>query len=221
MTKTCIDEEAIADYIEARLSANERAVLEQHLSVCDQCLDDVDLTRTILKRQDRLDLDTVPDNVTQGAVEIITKQSEILATSPRDKIKRFLGDMHTTIAAFFRHESWTHWRLAPVRGSKQMVSKDLVRVKKVFKNLAAEIEIENIEGNRANIRVKLYNRKSNRVNARVSLVKKDREILSYLLEDQDSALFEGVPFGKYHLVFTRDGVKLGVYHFAIKEPENE
>ena len=99
-----------------------------------------------------------------------------------------------------------------------MVSKDLVRLKKSFKTVDVEIEIEKTGENTSCIRVRLPR---NAEGIRITLVQDDRgrEISSQLLNGGD-AIFEEIRFGHYSLIFTRDGEKLGVYRFVTKESEH-
>jgi hypothetical protein len=95
------------------------------------------------------------------------------------------------------------------------VYKDLVRLRKTFGGMEMEIEIEKTGENKALIRVKPAG-ESHREEIRLTLRKGSREISSGLLS-RGHVVFEDIPFGRYSIISSRDGVILGEYLFKIKE----
>lgn len=221
MGTSCPNEEMIADYIEGRLSDKETYVVEKHLCDCDQCLIDFQVSINFLRDTSTNGLDDVPEKVTQAAIDLINSQDATSPVAKKSRLKQLVDDFYSKVYDAFIWTSLGQWRLAPIRGPRKVSSKDIIRIKKVFKELMTEIEIEKIRGNKTNIRVKLLKYDSARPGIRVTLKRDDREILSHLIDDQDVTLFEDIPFGRYCLAFTRDGTELGIYRFDIKESPNE
>ena len=113
---------------------------------------------------------------------------------------------------------WQNIRLAPIRGSKRIISEDLILIRKSFDDFNAEIEIEKTGHDRARIDVMVTEKTQNNP-IRVTLLKNKREVSSYLTNGSN-AVFEDIPFDHYLLLFTRNGAKIGEYLFEIKENRN-
>ena len=204
----------LADFLEGRLSDNERSQMENHLSDCETCLQELIIGKNLIRGENGSDLTEVPVEVTESAVRLINDLTLTPANSLKEKFNRVLERLRALQSSFVNLSTWGERRFAPVRGSKEMVSKDLMRLKKSFKEVDVEIEIEKTGESSACIRVRLLNKIKG---VRVTLMQdKEREISSQLLNGND-VVFEDIPFGHYSLVFTRDGLKLGIYRFVIKE----
>ena len=219
MKTPCPDEEMLADYLEGRLFDGERHEIDEHLSGCDICLEDLMVARSLVRGGDSLELDPVPSQVTQAAVSLVNSQGSIWPGSLRERLNRSIKGLHLRLSGLFSPTPWGEWRLAPIRGSKKVVSRDLISLRKAFKGIDVEIEIEKTGESKALIRVKLPKNNSLGKRIRVTLKRGEREISSHLL-DGGYALFEDIPFGHYGLTFARDGVMLGTYFFEIKESSN-
>lgn len=114
---------------------------------------------------------------------------------------------------------------AAVRGTAEADA--LVRFRRRFADLSVEIEVERIDEETAQIRVvpeatapKQISTIRARVNPRVTLTREGREIASLPLAS-DGILFEDIQFGRYRLVFSRDGVEIGAYPFEIRDSPAE
>jgi len=212
--RRCTKEEVLVDYLEGHLSEGERLKVEQHLSGCDACLEELVIAGKRDTFSFSLGVEPVPERVTRRAVETIKVLSR---ESLFDRISAYI---HPLVSkgrdVFFR--PWPRMRpsLAPVRGSKTVLADDLILLRKTFLDLDADIEIEKIGVDRASIFVRLPNGDEPENPIRVTLLKKGREMSSSLCVGQMTS-FEGVPFGRYTLTFSRDGVKIGEYAFIIKE----
>ena len=216
MKNICPDEEMLADYIESRLSNNDKAEMDAHLSDCDQCLQAFVTVEGLVRSGDRIQLDTVPSRVTESAVHMVESNGSLSYGSIRIKLKRFMIGLYRRFSHFFRWAPWGDWHLVPIRGSKKVISEDLVHIKKTFEEIETEIEIEKTGSGRAHIRVKLTGGIPHHKGIRVTLNRGEREISSHPFIG-DYVLFEEVPFGHYSLTFSRNGLMLGKYLFEIKE----
>jgi hypothetical protein len=217
MKKSCPGDEMFADYLEGRLPDGERYKIEEHLSDCEICLQEFIVGKGVIRGGDSHESNSVPSRVTQAAVRLVNNQVLISPGSLMERFKRSIKGLYLRLSGLFSPTPWIQWRLAPIRGSKRVVSKDLIHLRKAFKEIDTEIEIEKTSESKAHIRVKLPKSNTHRKGIRVTLKRGEREISSYLLDGGGSVLFEDIPFGHYGLTFSRDGVKLGTYLFEIKE----
>ena len=108
-------------------------------------------------------------------------------------------------------------QFAPVRSSRGAEINDYFRVRKIFKEVVTEIEIEKTGNQIAVIRVTLVNGFRDESVLRVTLRNsRKREVASYMLTGK-FVVFENIPFGHYSLAFMQNGNKVGTYIFEIKE----
>ena len=221
MKTTCPNEEKLACYLEGSLSDHDRAVMESHLSECEICLDNLMVTRSIV-RGGALSLDEVPAKVTRSAVRLVKRQIGLAGDPIAHVLKRPFKNLWLALSSFFGPASWAEWRLAPIRSSRKLVSRNIVHIRKSFKDIDTDIdiEIEKTKGEKAHIRVNLPDCNQYNESIRVTLKKGERELSSYLLGKGD-ILFEDVPFGCYSLTFSKNGAVLGKYLFKIKESPDE
>ena len=207
--KSCPGEEMIADYLESRLSAEDKEAMDVHLSECEFCLEELVIAGKAMK--DAAEAPAVPSGVTEATVRLVAKQT----TGPAEKgLKESVASYMEKVSDYFRFSLPWRWQQATIRSSKIETSPDLVMIKKVFKEIEAEIEIEKTGEDKAHIRVKAGGREKNGI--RVTLKKGEREISSQLLSG-DHVLFEDIPFGRYEIVFSTNGSELGTYTFEIRE----
>jgi len=216
MKDLCHKDEMLADYMEGRLSDLERSQMEGHLSSCETCMQTLILGNSLVRGGNQPNLEDVPERVTERAVRLFHNRNVTHTTNPlRQKLQKVHDILYNTLFDFFN--MWKQRQLAPVRGSKQVISKDLMRLKKCFKEIETEIEIEKTGKLNSIIRVILLDDLKGSKDVRVTLRKEnEREVSSQLLNGR-GAVFENTPFGHYQLVFIRDGQELGIYRFVIKE----
>jgi hypothetical protein len=207
--KSCPDEERIADYLEGRLSAGDKEAMDVHLSECELCLEELVIAGKAVR--DAAEAPAVPLGVTEAAVRLVAGRTPGAAErSLKDSIAAYAEK----ISDYVRYSLPWRWQHATIRSSKVESAPDLVMIRKVFKEIEAEIEIEKTGEDKAHIRVKAGGREKNGI--RVTLKKGEREISSQLLGG-GYALFEDIPFGRYEIVFSTNGSELGTYTFEIRE----
>jgi hypothetical protein len=207
--KSCPDEEVIADYLEGCLSGEDKEAMDAHLSECELCLEEVVIAGKAIR--DAAELHAVPSGVTEAAVRLVGRRTTEVAEKG---LKESITAYAEKISDYFRYSLPWRWQQATIRSSKLATAPDLVMIKKVFKKIEAEIEIEKTGEGKAHFRVKAAGRKKNGV--RVTLKKGEREISSQLLSG-GYALFEDIPFGRCEIVFSTNGSELGTYTFEIRE----
>jgi hypothetical protein len=213
---TCPDEERLADYLELRLSDDERAEIEEHLSECERCLEVFFVARNLTWHEDRPTMDSVPSEVTKAALHLVHNRGSISSSIPWQGLKRLIKGLRSRSSGLLSPAPWGTWRLAPIRGSRRAVPKGLIHLRKTFKGVEVEIEIEKTGKDKTLIRVKLPDDARQIKDVRVTLKKGEREISSYLL-NRGYAVFEDILFGHYRISFSRSGVMLGEYLFNTKE----
>jgi hypothetical protein len=202
------------DYLEGRLSKRERRKVEAHLAGCDACLEDAVVMRKLVQDTKLHSLNPVPEHVTKRAIETVKALKD---DSFLERVSQYLNILVSRWSkALTELLPWRRPNLAPVRGSKTVIAEDLILLNKSFSDLDAEIEIEKIGQDRASILVKLSRDDLPEKPIRVTLFRNGREVTSYLFTGS-AVLFEGIPFGRYALIFTRDGLEVGEYPFEIKE----
>jgi hypothetical protein len=218
MMRACPTEEMLADYLEGRLSEKEGSKMERHFAECDTCLEELAVANSLIRGAHLPELESVPTGVTEAATRLVLSQDHFVSGSLPERIERALKDLPTKISEFLDYRTWGELQPQPVRGPKKKVAKDFVLLKKTFQDVETEIEIEKIGDNKAHIRVRILLDDADSQTIRVTLKKGEREIASYLAEHAH-ALFEDIPFGRYSLSLSRDGLILGMYHFEIKETQ--
>ncbi|MCP4624780.1 MAG: hypothetical protein GY850_14810 [bacterium] len=210
-------EELLDDYLENRIGLNKKSGIESHFSECSRCLDEFLTTNTITQNRDELAVDPVPEHVTETAVKLVAK----LVSRPQDSYKprsyQFFNRLFSRISEHIKLIRYNKNRFAPVRGSSRSETSDFYRVRKMFKEIVAEIEIEKSGQQIAAIRTTLINGFGDEIDFRVTLQNSNnREIASHRIVGK-FAIFENIPFGHYSLVFMQTGKKIGTYSFEIKE----
>jgi hypothetical protein len=216
MTTLCPEDETLADYLEGRLSDEERFQVEQHVSDCDMCVNRLVIASDLIQRGEQLDLDTVPSAVTEAAVGLMQREHRVSRESFPETLRRSVKDFSTRLSDFLRFRPPAVWQPQPIRGTKEPKGKELVHLRKTFKDIDTEIEIEKTGADKANIRVVFPEDSGAWRGVRITLKKGPREIFSYLA-DEAYVLFENIPFGHYTLELTRDGTLLGTYSCEIRD----
>lgn len=216
MTIPCPGEEKLVDYIEGRLSEQDRSQVEEHLADCPICLEGFVVMNSMVRDKDRFESDPVPTEVTEAAFHLISGRTTKSRGSLIEKMKRSIADLESSILDLFRLKSLLKWQPASIRGSKTAVSEDLVFLRVPIGQIETEIEIEKTALGKALIRVRLHEAIKPAKRMRVTLKRGEREMASDLL-DRDYVLFEDIPFGRYSLSLAGNGEQLGVYRFEIRE----
>ena len=223
MRKKCISEETFMDYLEDRLSDKKRSEIEQHLTECDTCLEELIVAKKMMQEEDLMDLHQsewgpVPENVTRQAIE------RVKALKKDSLFKRFSGLVNRLFFHYSTKCTDLLWYLFPlrtpatatVRGKKKGIEEDHLCIKKSFQDFEVEIEFEKQTQEQSLIKVRLVKNNMPTKPIRATLMRNKREVSSCLINDS-SALFEDIPFGHYVLIFTQKGNQIGDYPFEIKE----
>jgi len=219
MKRICPNEELLAGYLEDRLAIDERSNLESHFSDCARCRDEFLTASSLVQTRQYPDAGPVPQHVTAAAVKLAAQ----LVSRPRDAKKpagySFFQKLFERILEHIKLVIFNKNRFAPVRGSRSADNGDFYRVRKMFRDIVAEIEIEKAGRQIAAIRVTLVNGFGVDSDIRVTLHNDGgREIASFRITEK-FVVFDNIPFGHYSLTFIQNGSKIGTYRFEIKESD--
>ena len=157
MKNLCPQEELFADYFENRLATEERSGIESHFSDCSRCRDEFLTVNSMAQSREYLETDPVPEHVTGAAVKLVAQ----LVSRPQDSYKPrsylFINKIYSRVSEYIKFIMFNNNRFASVRGSRRSETSDFYRVRKMFKEIVAEIEIEKADHQIATIRVTLIN----------------------------------------------------------------
>jgi hypothetical protein len=216
MRQSCPNDESIIDYLEGRLSEENRSHVEQHLSACEMCLEELVITNNIVARENIYEFEQPPVEVADAAFKLVSGRYQLPTFGYIDYFNKFFNKLKAYIVTPNRLWPWARWNLASVRGVKVAADEDYVCLEVFFNDLKTEIEVEKTDDNKANIRLKRIQPQKNPKRLRVTLKNGDRELASYLL-DGTYVNFEDIPFGHYNISLADGNRTLGTYSFEIKE----
>lgn len=211
------DEEALADYIEGRLSGPKKKHIDGLLTRCGPCRDEYVVFDCVVRNASVGEAEDSSPDFTRSAMQTALNANKkvfrdaacVFVDAILEAPKKFAG----MVASGFRIPAY-----ATVRGTTKVISPDMVRVTVDFSQFSADIEIEKRKALKAVIRVSVSGDKKHS-GLRVTLKKIGREVASHLVNGS-YVMFEGIAFDHYTLDFTMDGRLLGQYPFELKESTN-
>lgn len=213
MIHKCPDDEQLADYLEGRLPADLESQMDEHLSTCDICLEEVVVTRNLAQAEMDI-LQPVPDHVTRSTLARLNiLQDFSFSDTIIDQVSNTVRKGIDWLTDLVNPLPEAH--LMPVRGSSLNISDTLIKIEKTFEKIDTEIEMEKRSVNHTDIRIYVKDIEM-RNKIRVTLEKDNREMFSQLL-DKGHAVIEDVSFGRHRLIFSRNDEQLGIYSFEITE----
>lgn len=217
MKAKCVREEALMDFLEGRLTDRQRRRIERHLSSCEACLEDMLVARSLARDEPTEAEADVPVRVTTGAVKaVLGLRKGSLMERVRGAVGPVASKWSETVGGLLPGREPG---LAPVRGSREDLDEDLILLSKTFSGLDVAIEMERKPGERASIKVRLTRDEHPDRPVRVTLERGGREMASMILTEP-SVHFEDIPLGRYLLVLSREGRRVGEYAFQIREKRN-
>ena len=95
------------------------------------------------------------DKITQRALQKTGISHPILFISITGKVRKNIKKQISRLADLINLSAWKELHYAPVRGPKKTLSEDLICLKKTFKEIDAEIEIEKQKEDKINILIKI------------------------------------------------------------------
>jgi hypothetical protein len=193
------DEEALACFIEGRLSAAENEGIKTHLISCDRCAETVAMQMQLKTDE----LKEVPEDLLERIKKLVMpEQDKASVLEIWLKLKeKALEILNTTGDVLVGQELVP----APILRSRNIRDfKDEVTILKDFKDIRVEIKIENKLGQAFSLNITVKEKATQKVTKelRVTLIRDDLELESYLT-DSGRVTFEHVLLGKYTVEISR------------------
>ncbi len=185
-------EEAVACFIEGRLSAGEEKALKQHLTECRLCAEAF-LAQVALESGSEPD---VPQDLVVKVKNLVSQEKPTSILEILLKLKDGLIELLSTNGDVLVGQELVP---APVLRSRQIKGfKDEVTILKDIGGIRVEIKIEKRIPSTFSVVVNVKDRQNLQVikDLRITLLKDDLELESYL-NDSGRVIFEHVTLGKY------------------------
>lgn len=186
------DEETLACFLEAKLSAKEKEEVMAHLVSCKSCSELLAIRQGLSESQDK----EVSSFVLERAKSLVGQKAKADILEIFLKLKEEALEIINTSGDILVGREFVP---APVlRSRKAQGFKDGVVILKDFKEIRIEVKIENKRGKSFNLAVTAKEKKTQRLipGLRITLLKGDLELESYLLSES-AVVFENILLGKY------------------------
>ncbi len=219
MKRDCKYETWLPDYIEGTLDEAVTDTLEEHLADCSACLETATILTALTRQDEGFELEPVPPELTLSILTSILPQTKGGQGPMRRLGMKAQAIRHLALGSL-RAVFGGPLALSLARGLDTGMNGNLVRVKKIFKGGVVEIEIEKTGPRTALIRILLPDPSPKWRKARVTLKRGRREMGSYPL-NEGYVVIEDIDFGRFNLLFSRNGTEMGRYHFEIRETPDE
>lgn len=210
----CPGEENLACYLDNLLIDTEKENVEEHLTECDKCLQQVIFLH-------KLKNEVKEEGFIKTPQEVIKKAKDLVQESPFKEIvevvlsfaKDTINVLKDTGAMF------TPLEMIPVevRKGETDKEKDVVHLRKTFEEIKVEIIIERLNENTYEIEVLTSDSTTETPldDVRLNLIFNERELASYLTVN-GSASFKSLHMGKYTFVIVRDKDVIGKIQLQLK-----
>lgn len=205
------DEEALACFLEGRLSEQEGEAIKAHLVSCRDCSEAFSLSLEM----ENLEESKLPQ-------EVLTYIKELLAGADTGSLleivlqfkERAIEILRTSGDVLFGQEVLA---ASLLRARKIKDFRDEVIILKDFKELRVQIRVENKSGRSFDLNISVKDKETQKVikDLRVTLIREDLELESYLT-GSGAVTFEHVLLGKYKLEISGIDDKLATVLLDIK-----
>jgi len=202
----CPDEERLAAFSEGRLSEADETEVVGHIARCGPCANAVLSLRTILSEPEKEGAAKLPLSLIERARKLDPSGKGIM-----DVVVEFAKGAARLVKSSGDVVGGMVPATDAVRGGEgQVISENLVTLTKEFPPYSAEVDVEKVRDNTAEISIKLLDKESGSPakGLRVSLFKEESELESTML-DAGFAVFQDLAFGHYRLDVTRVGEPVG------------
>ncbi len=208
MKSNCIDIGTLDAYMNGQLSDKERRETEEHLLLCDDCMEEALLANILLNDSELTRYEPGPADRVRLAYQGI-----------KEKIRTKLSDWLT-------HASPPDWLLcnpSPVRSSADVSTAIAsILVRKDIHDLQTEMYVEKGDDGNARVWIKVLKDDKPAKNISLTLLK-DGEVPFARFLSRDYVLFEKQPFGNYSLTLegklseTEAWFQTPPYHFEMND----
>jgi len=211
----CIDFDTLVDYITGNLPDKKRDRVMEHISRCDNCLENIASATRIMGDNDLDRWEAMPEK--EALVVLEKVNMNLLRSSPKKPCpkletvkKKFLEWVRGLTPDFS-----LQYGFARAPGFSDASFTDHICIKKIFGDLRADIFMEKCD-DKFCVQIKVYKDNKMAKNTRVTLTREGGGSVSRLASN-GYKLFEDLPFGSYQLVLAQKLLKKGSYLFAINK----
>ncbi|MGA1865625.1 MAG: zf-HC2 domain-containing protein [bacterium] len=214
----CLSDEQISHYMESLLSDAERERVQEHLFDCPFCLQLViDVVKSealeqqeISKARERMESEHPAKRGLDEIKDAVIKPLKISLAWVGGHLR-----LKETDAMFMPF--WNELRPVLVRGGSPKKALSLPPFSKTFEKYKVRIRVMEEEEGKCTIQCEIIPlaETEERPRIKVELVKSDRMLRSFLLEN-DSILFQGIPPGEYIINIRDEGRSVGDISIKIK-----
>lgn len=207
--KSCLDIETIACYVDDKLSETMKKAIGDHLSICKDCKENIELQIAVSSLQRKQGLIPAPSCLTERAKNLLDEKFKanileviIKFTDKAIEIVRTTGEV------------FLGGHLQPafvLRGVKETEATSTQTIFKVFDNVNVEIEVARQQKDLNRVILKLKDQQKNTMvnDLRVTLVLNDVELESYIAQN-GKVIFENVKPGKYFIRISSIDSPIGI-----------
>ncbi len=212
----CLSEEDIACFIDDKIKEAEREKLCIHILSCRKCADNLRDHFLVIKSMKEKGLLETPTGLIESAQSLVDVEvgQNILDIVLNFK-ERAIELVRTTGEVLIGQQ------LIPVpalrSSGKDRELQNEIKVVKTFGDILTEVDIEKKRSDLANIVIRVTKKVTNKKaeGLRISLVKDNRELESFLVEE-GKVKFEEIEPNNYRILITEDDRKLGFVNISMK-----
>ncbi len=186
------DEEALACFMEGKLTEVEADLIKEHLISCEACAEVLALNLTLEGKE----MKEVPEEILKRIKGLLVSSDESCVLEIILSMKEKLLEMINTTGDVLVGLELVP---APILRSRSIKDfKDEVTILKDFKDIRVEARIENKGGKVFNLNILIRRKQTQETikDLRVALIKEGLELESYIT-DSGTVIFEHVSIGKY------------------------
>jgi hypothetical protein len=211
----CIDFDTLVHYITGNISDKKRDRVMEHISRCDNCLENIASATRIMGDNDLDRWEAMPEK--EALVVLEKVKMNLLSSSPKqpgfkpETVKEKFLEWVRGLTPDFSLQ----YGFARAPGLSDAPFTDHICIKKTFGDLRADIFMEKCD-DKFCVQIKVYKDNKMAKNARVTLTREGGGSVSRLASE-GYKLFEDLPFGSYQLVLAQKLLKKGSYLFAINK----
>ncbi|MDL1963465.1 MAG: hypothetical protein LWW98_03840 [Deltaproteobacteria bacterium] len=211
----CIDFDILVDYITGNLPDKKRVRVMEHISECNNCLENIANATRIMGDNDLNRWEPMPEKKALAVLEKVNMN--LLRSSPKqpclkpETIKKKLLEWVRGLTPDFSLQ----YGFARTHGLGEASLTDHICIKKIFGDFRADIFMEKCD-DKFCVQIKVHKNNKMAKNVRVTLTREGGGSVSRLASD-GYKLFENLPFGSYQLVLAQKLLNKGSYLFAINK----
>jgi len=216
MKPSCPNEETLADYIEGRLDTAAARKIEQHLQVCDPCMEDFLTAGVVMRGGGDTSVRPAPPDVTRRALQTVEARTRGWLPVMKDKLANVTERVLSAADALKGLNLFDRPMFATVRSGSGTTVTRPSRTQIKVDNDTLQIDVKWTLHHTAVIKITSGKNESREIPIRVTVKRDDREIASQLLTGS-YAVFDDLGAGRYDIEFVKNGLPLKSCSVEIKE----